>query len=102
MFRDSIHNQGGDAQGQVKCSTALSKELFDMNPKQVYEETGGKAYDRKTLPPRVQAAWMAGEVMVTGAIEQSDVYSTDQDAINTQLIETTRASGKATRKWLPW
>jgi hypothetical protein len=102
IFRDSIHSKGGDGTAQKDCSVALSEQLFDMNPKQVYEETGGKAYDRKTLPPKVQAAWMAGEVVATGAIEQSDVYSTDQDEINTQLTETARVAGKATRKWLPW
>jgi hypothetical protein len=102
MFRDSIHNSGGDGDAQRDCSVALSEELFDMRPKRVYEETGGKPYDRKTLPPKVQAAWLAGEVVATEAIEQSDIYNPDQEAINLQLAETTRVAGRSVRRWLPW
>jgi hypothetical protein len=102
MFRDSIHNRGGDGVAQKDCSVTLSKELFDMSPNQVYEAAGGEAYKRKTLPPKVQAAWMAGEVIATEAIEQSDIYNPDQEAINLQLIETTRVAGKSVRRWLPW
>jgi len=86
----------------MDCSVVISQELFDLPPKQVYEVTGGKAYDRSTLPPEIQAAWMAGEVIATHGIQSEQIYYTAPDKVDNQLKESARAHGKATRKWLKW
>lgn len=102
MLRDSIHQKGGSSDAQRNCSVAVSEELFDMPPKEVYKTTGGKAYDRSTLPPEVQAAWMGAEVVATHTITQTDIYSSEQGEIDYTLEQTARVSVKGFRRWLKW
>ena len=49
-FNQAVKDSGGDKEAQAKSTVAMTEELFGCKQKTLYEQTGGKAGDRSTLP----------------------------------------------------
>lgn len=101
-YRRAIQNKGGDEQCQVDSSVEISKELFDMSPAQLYRETGGKPYDRSTLPKEAQKALIVGETVAAHDLNGREVQGVSQREINREITGTVKESGKKARKLFPW
>ncbi|MCA1990889.1 MAG: hypothetical protein LDL41_02415 [Coleofasciculus sp. S288] len=101
-FREAIHQKGGDGQCQVDSSVAMSQELFDMNPRQLYQQTGGKPYDRSTLPKEAQKAFIVGETVATHDLNTKEIKGVSQQEVNGEITDTVRGSAKKVRNLLPW
>jgi hypothetical protein len=101
-FRAAIDVKGGSEEVYPRATDAITTELFDMRSKDLYRSVGGKPGRRETLPKEAQKAFIAAEIQATHAISGTELYSDDQDTIDACIVETSRAAGKKTRKWLPW
>ena len=101
-FRKAIQDKGGDSQAQVDSSVAMSQELFDMNPRQLYHETGGKPYNRSTLPKEAQKAYIVGEIAATHDLNEKEIEARSQRRVNAEITDTVRESGKKARRLFPW
>jgi hypothetical protein len=101
-FREAIHHKGGDGQCQADSSVAMSQELFDMNPRQLYQQTRGKPYDRSTLPKEAQKAFIVGETVATHELNIKEIKGISQQDVNVEITDTVRGSAKKVRKLLPW
>ena len=101
-FRQAIERKGGDGQCQTDSSVAMSQELFDMNPRQLYHRTGGKAYDRSTLPKEAQKALIAGETIATHDVNGKEIEGHSQREVNIEITDTVRESGRKARGLFPW
>lgn len=101
-YRKAIQDKGGDKQGQIDSSNALSQEIFDVTPGQLYRSTGGKAYNRSTLPKEAQKAFIVGETIATHDLQGKEITGTSQREVNLEIADTVRESGKKVRKLFPW
>ena len=101
-FRKAIHHKGGDEQCQIDSSVAMSQELFDTNPRQLYKQAGGKAYQRSTLPKEAQKAFIVGETIATHDLNEKEILKQSQHELNREITNTVRNSGKKARKLFPW
>lgn len=101
-FRQAIAHQGGDDRAQIDSSIVMSNELFDVSPAQLYRATGGRAFDRSTLPKDAQKAFIVGETIATYDLNDNQIQGTSRREINNEITETVRASGKQARKLFPW
>jgi hypothetical protein len=101
-YRKAIQNKGGDEQCQVDSSVQMSKELFDMSPAQLYQRTGGRPYDRSTLPKDAQKALIVGETVAAHDLNGKEVQGVSQREINCEITDTVKESGKKARKLFPW
>lgn len=101
-FREAIYRKGGDEQCQVDSSVAMSQELFDVNPRQLYQQTGGKPYDRSTLPKEAQKALIVGETVATHELNAKIIDGVSQPQVNVEITDTVRDSAKKVRKLFPW
>ncbi|MBD2093236.1 hypothetical protein H6F67_25665 [Microcoleus sp. FACHB-1515] len=101
-FRKAIEHQGGDDRAQIDSATAMSNELFDVSPAQLYRATGGRAFDRSTLPKDAQKAFIVGETIATYDLNGQEIQDTSQREINNKITDTVRESGKKAREFFPW
>lgn len=79
----------------------MTRELFDCEVKDLYEQTGGKKGDRSTLPRDAQTAYGVSETIARHDLNQTDI-SGNQQQRDTQIVDTVTDSSKRVRKLFPW
>ena len=101
-FTSSIQASGGDQTCYRDSVVAETEELFDCSVTELYESTGGKINNRRTLPQYAQEAYMANESFAAHRLNATDFEPGDQDDINQQIVDVVRNQSRQTRRWLPW
>ena len=100
-FTKTIQDKGGDEVAQERSTAALTQEVMDCSPRDLYRETGSKQGRRETLPERAQEALMTGEIVSTHDLKQKTITGNQQQR-NQQIEGAVRDSGKKVRKLFPW
>lgn len=103
-FTKSIKDNGGDQSAYRDSIIAETRELFDCEVDELYEQTGGKPGRRDTLPQPAQEAYMVNESLSANELERmhGTIGGESQDEVNDQIKAVVREQAKQTRKWLPW
>jgi len=94
-----IKAKGGSEAAYPRVAETITEEMFDMSSRELYKATGGKINRRETLPKEAQQAFIAAELRVTHDLKSSEIHTTDQNEIDTQIDETARVGSRETRNW---
>ncbi|MEM9215663.1 MAG: hypothetical protein AAGD25_15150 [Cyanobacteria bacterium P01_F01_bin.150] len=104
-FTKAVKDCGGDADAQADSTVAMNQELFDCNPKELYQQTGAKRNQRATLPHEAQKALIVGETVATHdlkAANEAGEFEGSQPQVNQKIEGKVRESSKKVRKLFPW
>lgn len=98
---NTIQGKGGSLKAHRDATIAMSEELFDMKPNELYDATGGKRNDRSTLPKEAQKAFIVGETVANHDLKAKNI-SGNQAQRDQQITNSVRDSGKKARGLFPW
>lgn len=93
---NTIQGKGGSLKAHRDATIAMSKELFDMKPNELYDATGGKRNDRSTLPKEAQKAFIVGETVANHDLKAKNISGNQAATGQTdyQLCSRFRQKGK--------
>ncbi len=103
-FTKTIKDNGGDQAAYRDSIIAETRELFDCEVDELYQQTGGKPGRRDTLPQPAQEAYMVNESLSANELERhiGTIGGESQEEVNARIVGVVREQSKQTRKWLPW
>lgn len=100
-FTQTIKDKGGTERTQAKATERMTRELFDCNTKEIYEQTGGRRGDRTSLPQDAQTAYMVGETAATHRLKATLIEGNQQQKED-QIIDTVAEASKEVKGIFPW
>lgn len=103
-FNKAIKDSGGSETVYGRAVQAETRELFDCDVRQLYQETGGKRGNRSTLPIEAQEAYIVNETLSAHRLNESrdNDFSNTQEETDARIVETVGHTAHNVRKWLPW
>lgn len=100
---NAIKAKKGSNRAIEDSERAMSEELFDCTPRQLFKATDADPSNRSTLPKDAQKALIVGETIATHDLNQAKMGSSPNSELrDAEITETVRESAQKVRKLFPW